>query len=315
MKVIKVNHNDENIRLDNFLSKTFCNIKKSEIYKAIRNNKVKVNNKKVKFNYRVQYDDEIKIYINNDLLVNNKQSLNVNKKQDFLILYEDINIMIVYKPKGLLVHADVANNNNTLINQVINYLITNKQYDPKHENSFVPSLVNRLDRNTAGIVLIAKNHKTLELLNEKTKNHEISKYYIAKVHGIIDPKQATLVAYSTKNNVKNLVTITKKPINDNSKKIITKYKMISHDDKTSTIEINILTGRTHQIRAHFNYIGYPLVGETKYKNSEIIKDEKHTHQSLCAYKILFNFKTNNHHLRYLNNKIFVLDNKLISINL
>ena len=133
MKVIKVNHNDENIRLDNFLSKTFCNIKKSEIYKAIRNNKVKVNNKKVKFNYRVQYDDEIKIYINNDLLVNNKQSLNVNKKQDFLILYEDINIMIVYKPKGLLVHADVANNNNTLINQVINYLITNKQYDPKHD--------------------------------------------------------------------------------------------------------------------------------------------------------------------------------------
>ena len=314
MKIIKINHNDENIRLDNFLSKTFKHLKKPAIYKAIRNNQVKVNNKRVKFDYRVQFGDEIKLYLNDALLTNDK-TISTIQKQDFKIIYEDVNIIIVYKPKGLLVHADTANNNNTLINQVITYLIKSKKYNPKQENSFVPSLVNRLDRNTAGIVLIAKNHKTLDLLNEKMKNHEINKYYIARVHGIIDPKQATMVAYLTKNNNNNIVNITKKPINDYSKKIVTEYKMISHDKQTSLIEINLLTGRTHQIRAHFNYINYPLVGETKYTKSNIDKSYKSNHQALCAYKIVFNFKNKNNHLSYLNNKSFVLDKKLININL
>lgn len=314
MKTIKINHNDENIRLDNFLSKTFKGLKKPAIYKAIRNNKVKVNNKRVKFDYRVQFGDEIKLYLNDALLIDDK-TINTIQKQDFEVIYEDVNIILVYKPKGLLVHADTANNNNTLINQVITYLIKSNQYNPNQENSFVPSLVNRLDRNTAGIVLIAKNHKTLDLLNEKMKNHEINKYYIARVHGIIDPKQATMVAYLTKNNNNNIVNITKKPINDYSKKIVTKYKMISHDEQTSLIEINLLTGRTHQIRAHFNYINYPLVGETKYTKSNIDKSYKSNHQALCAYKISFNFKNKNNHLAYLNNKSFVLDKKLININL
>ncbi len=315
MKIIKVNINDVNLRLDNFLSKTFINFKKSEIYKAIRNKKVKVNNKKAKFDYHVQLNDEIKLFVNDELIENKKQQLNLENKQDFSIVYEDTNIMLVYKPKGLVVHTDNNGEVNTLINQIINYLIRTNQYDPKLENTFVPSLVNRLDRNTAGIVLIAKNRPTLDLLNEKMKNHEINKYYIAKVHGIIDPKSATLIAYSTKNSNNNLVKITKKPINDNSKQIITKYKMISHDANTSIIEINLLTGRTHQIRAHMNYIGFPLVGERKYTNSKISNQTKNKHQSLCAYKIEFSFTTNSKHLAYLNKKSFRLDDKTININL
>ena len=315
MKTIKVNKNDANLRLDNFLSKTFINFKKSEIYKAIRNKKIKVNDKRVKFDYHVQLNDEIKLYVNDEFLENKKQPLNLQDKQDFSIVYEDENIMLVYKPKGLVVHTDNNGETNTLINQVIIYLIKSKQYDPEQENTFVPSLVNRLDRNTAGIVLIAKNHPTLDLLNEKMKNHEIDKYYIAKVHGIIDPKSATLVAYLTKNSNDNLVKITKKPINDNSKQIITKYKMISHDNNTSIIEINLLTGRTHQIRAHMNYIGYPLVGEKKYTNSKFSSQDKNKYQSLCAYKIEFNFKTNSKHLAYLNKKSFMLNDKTIHNNL
>lgn len=315
MKIIKVNINDVNLRLDNFLSKTFINFKKSEIYKAIRNKKVKVNNKKAKFNYHVKLNDEIKLFVNDELLENKKQQLNLENKQDFSIVYEDANIMLVYKPKGLVVHTDNNGEVNTLINQVINYLIRTNRYDPKLENTFVPSLVNRLDRNTAGIVLIAKNRPTLDLLNEKMKNHEINKYYIAKVHGIIDPKSATLIAYSTKNSNDNLVKITKKPINNNSKQITTKYKMISHDANTSVIEINLLTGRTHQIRAHMNYIGFPLVGERKYTNSKFSNQTKNKQQSLCAYKIEFNFTTNSKHLAYLNKKSFRLDNKTININL
>lgn len=315
MKTIKVNKNDANIRLDNFLSKTFVNFKKSEIYKAIRNKKIKVNNKKVKFDYHVQLNDEIKLFINDKFFMDKKQPLNLQNKQDFSIIYEDKNIILVYKPKGLVVHADNNGETNTLINQVISYLIKTNQYIPKEENTFVPSLVNRLDRNTAGIVLIAKNHPTLDLLNEKMKNHEINKYYIAKVHGIIDPKSATLVAYLTKNSNDNLVKITKKPINDNSKQIITKYKMISHDSNTSIIEINLLTGRTHQIRAHMNYIGFPLFGEKKYTNRKFSSLDKNKHQSLCAYKIEFNFSTNSKHLSYLNKKCFMLDDKTININL
>ena len=315
MKTIKVNKNDANLRLDNFLSKTFINFKKSEIYKAIRNKKIKVNDKRVKFDYHVQLNDEIKLYVNDEFLENKKQPLNLQDKQDFSIVYEDENIMLVYKPKGLVVHTDNNGETNTLINQIINYLIKSKQYDPEQENTFVPSLVNRLDRNTAGIVLIAKNHPTLDLLNEKMKNHEIDKYYIAKVHGIIDPKSATLVAYLTKNSNDNLVRITKKPISDNSKQIITKYKMISHDNNTSIIEINLLTGRTHQIRAHMNYIGYPLVGEKKYTNNKFSSQDKNKHQSLCAYKIEFNFRTTSKHLSYLNDKTFMLNDKTINNNL
>ena len=275
MKIIKVNKNDVNLRLDNFLSKTFINFKKSEIYKAIRNKKVKVNNKKAKFNYHVKLNDEIKLFVNDELLESKKQQLNLENKQDFSIVYEDTNIMLVYKPKGLVVHTDNNGEVNTLINQVINYLIRTNRYDP---------------------ILIAKNRPTLDLLNEKMKNHEINKYYIAKVHGIIDPKSATLIAYSTKNSSNNLVKITKKPINDNSKQIITKYKMISHDANTSIIEINLLTGRTHQIRVHLSKIGYPIVGDYVYSNGKNPFGVEG--QMLHAYKIKFKHPTTDEEIEF-----------------
>jgi 23S rRNA pseudouridine955/2504/2580 synthase len=150
--------------------------------------------------------------------------------------------------------------------------------------------------------MAAKNIKALQILNQKIKNREIDKYYLAQVHGIIDPKQGTLRDYLTKLEDNKVVKVTKKPIKDNSQEIITEYKTISHDAKTSLLEVKLVTGKTHQIRAHFAFIGHPLVGEKKYTTEKYSKLNKHEFQNLRAYKITFGFTTDASILNYLKNK-------------
>lgn len=309
MKIIKVGKNDNDIRLDNFLSKLFPNLKKSFLYQSLRKNKIKINGCKKPFNYRIKENDEIKLFFNDDQIIK-KANKTIQTKIDFKIVYEDANIMIVNKPVGLFVHPNSIDDTNTLIDQIKSYLITKHEYNPDNENVFTPSLVNRLDRNTCGLILVAKNHDSLRILNQKIKNREIVKHYVCQVYGIIDPKSATICSYLTKDPKNNIVKITKKPISLKSKKIITKYKMISHDKSTSIVDVNLITGRTHQIRAHFKYIGFPLVGDRKYNNKNsksLIK--KHSHQHLCAYYLKFKFKTNSGILNYLNEKSFSIDFK------
>ncbi|MDE6477050.1 MAG: RNA pseudouridine synthase [Mycoplasmoidaceae bacterium] len=166
-----------------------------------------------------------------------------------------------------------------------------------------------MDRNTTGLVLAAKNAESLRILNEKLKNHEIKKTYLARVNGIIDPKQGTLRHYLTKNSKTKMVRVTKNPVTNESKQIITEYKTISHDKQTSLLEINLITGKTHQIRAHFAYIGHPLVGERKYTNKSVLYRQKNKYQQLCAYKIKFAFSTPSGILNYLTNKEFKIPYK------
>ena len=308
MQEIKIKNNDVNKRLDNFLRKIYPFLPLSLIYKSIRKKNIKVNNKKSKEDYLLKLNDVIQIYLPDDILKKKKikdDFVKSNKPID--IIYEDENILVVNKPVNLLTHSDEKTLSDTLINRVKNYLFRNGEWKPETENQFAPALINRIDRNTSGLVLIAKNIKALQVLNEKMKNKEIQKTYYAKVHGLFKNKEGLLENYLTKNAKDNIVKITDTPINRNSKFIQTKYKVISENNNSSLLKINLITGKTHQIRAHFKYIGHPLFGDKKYSLSEY-KDSK-KHQALVSSEICFKFKDDAGNLNYLNNKIIKLKSK------
>jgi 23S rRNA pseudouridine955/2504/2580 synthase len=304
MQIIKIGYNDIDQRLDSFLKKTFPKLSLNTLYKGIRTKRIKINNKKTNINYRLLLNDVIQLYINDDLLSREANS------QDFLlapnkvdVIYEDDNVLLANKPNGLISHSDISNSPDTLINRIKHYLYDKKAFDYQNENQFAPSLANRLDRNTNGIVIVAKNARALATLNQKIKNHEIEKYYLTKVHGKLVPHQATLIAYLTKID-NNLVQISNKPIRHDSKKIVTQYKVLKYQNDISQLEIKLITGRTHQIRAHLAYIGHPLIGEKKYTTPKYSKLHPNIHQDLTAYKITFNFHPTGSNLDYLAQKTF-----------
>ena len=308
MLEIVVKNNDVNIRLDNFLLNVNLGLTKSLIYKLIRTKKIKVNDKKTIFNYRLQLNDIIKIYYNLDSLKldsNDKSWLLVNAKLN--ILYEDENIIVVNKPVGLLCHDDnLKSTNDTLINRIKKYLYTKKEFDPNNENYFEPSLVHRIDRNTSGIVIAAKNHQSLSELNNIFKNHLLTKKYMALVYGIIPINYKNIINIYIDDR-SELVSVSNKCLNG-YKQAITKYKVINNiKNKFSLLDIEILTGRKHQIRASLNYINHPIVGEQKYISKNINKDINFKYQCLVAYNIKFNIIDKNSVLYYLNKINLVID--------
>lgn len=313
MKTIKIASNDQNIRLDNFICKLFPNMSLANVYKAIRTKNIKVNNKRSTINYKTQLNDVIEIYVNDNLLKKDQVVSFLNAKDIIDIIYQDDNIIVVNKPDQLLIYDEKKIISDTLINRVKKYLYINKKWDYQKENHFEPSLVHRLDFNTTGLVIIAKNHEALTILNQKIKDHEIDKYYLCMVHGQLKRKEELLQNFLIKDDKKNIVKILD-TIQPGAVLIKTHYKVLSYDSikNYSILEIKLITGKTHQIRSHLAYIGYPLVGEQKYSNKNIIKDKKHDHQALVAYKIIFNFITDAGILNYLNNKTIELSkNKII----
>ncbi len=306
MEKIIINFNDENKRIDNFLCKYYSQLTKTMVFKLIRTNKVKVNNKKVKFNYRLQLHDEITIYYNFDKVQedNDSELWFLSSKTKLDIIYEDENIVLINKPISLPSQPD-SQNKDSVQKAYLKYMFDSKQYDPSKENTFVPSICNRLDTNTAGIIIAAKNASTLNQINELLKNHDIIKKYQCLVIGDIQPSSATLTAYHYKDAAKNLVYISKDP-KPGYKEMITKYKKLDFNGKYSLLDVELVTGRTHQIRAHFNFIGYPLVGETKYKSKHTNADTRFKQQALVSYYLKFVIKDQKSHLYYLNNKEFKL---------
>lgn len=308
MKKIIINKNDAENRLDKFINKCFPNIPYSLLYKYIRKKRIKVNGKKEDIAYRLRENDILELYINDELLEKpNKTSDFKSASKDIEILYEDHNIMIVNKQAGLVVHPDNDIKVDCLINRIKNYLFEKGEFNPDDENSFAPSLVNRIDRNTSGIVIAAKNAESLRILNLKMKERELHKKYICILCGSLKKDSETLKAFLDKNSSENKVYISGKRKTQDYKTILTKYTVIDKSKKFTLAEIDLLTGRTHQIRAHMAYTGYPLLGDGKYGINKMNREVGYKYQALCAYKLKFDFVDKDNILGYLDKKEFQIE--------
>lgn len=300
--------NDAGRRLDSYLSKSLPNLPKALMYKYIRKKRIKVNSKRAEINTRLCEGDLVELYINDEFFEKSETRydfLSASKSLD--IVYEDENIILLNKKAGLLSHPDNSEYIDTLITRAKRYLFEKGEYDPENEMSFSPALVNRIDRNTSGIVIAAKTAEALRVLNQKMKDREIHKYYLCVLHGVPKEKSGILEGYLEKNESKNKVFISKGQ-KDNSKLIRTKYRVLKNKNNLSLVEVELLTGRTHQIRAHFASIGHPLLGDGKYGKNELNKKSGLKKQCLCSYKLIFDFTTDAGSLEYLNGREFEIKN-------
>ncbi len=303
MRTFTINDNDAGQRLDKFLTKAIKKLPKSLMYKYIRLKRIKLNGKRCKISAKLHTGDVLSLYINDEFFENSDYNSFMSVSDSIVIIYEDENILLVDKPVGLVVHEDNENTNDTLINRIKKYLYNKNEYNPNNELSFAPSLCNRIDRNTSGIVICAKNAESLRILNQKIKDRELHKYYLCVCVGSLDKKEETLKNYLFKDEKQKTVYIENKKTSSN-KQIITKYKVIEEKNNLSLLEIDLLTGRTHQIRAHMAYIGHPLLGDGKYGINSINKKYGVKTQALCSNRLTFDFKTEAGILEYLNNKTF-----------
>ncbi len=305
MKEFIITKNDATLRLDKFITKNCPTLPSSLMFKYIRTKRIKVNGKRAEISTRLNVGDTVSAYINDEFFVAVKPTYDfLSAPAKFDIVYEDENIILADKKQGLLVHPDKNEYTNTLIARIQHYLYDKGEYNPEDENSFRPALANRIDRNTGGIVIAAKNAEALRILCDKIKYREIDKRYLTVVHGVPKKKTDLLEGYLEKDEDKNRVYMSKKST-DNNKFVRTKYTVLESKNNLSLLEIELLTGRTHQIRAHMAAIGHPLLGEGKYSKSN---DKKlgFDKQALYSYSLKFDFKTDAGILNYLNGKRFTV---------
>jgi 23S rRNA pseudouridine955/2504/2580 synthase len=287
-----VGKNDAGQRLDRFLTKRGLTI--GVIMKAVRKKDVKVNGKRGFADCKLVEGDAVRVY------------LPVAEKQDkpkyhgisttLNIVYEDDEILLADKPVGLLCQpqSDSGAGQDCLINRIKAYLYKKGEFSPESEQAFEPSLCNRIDRNTAGIVIAAKTAEALRVMNEKLKNREVTKLYLCILCGVPKERSATLTAYLEKDESSSTVRVRDYPT-ANSKTIITKYRVLEERGGFALAEVNLMTGRTHQIRAHMAHIGCPLLGDGKYGSNAVNKrhgfaDFKNK-QALCSYKLILDGRT------------------------
>ncbi len=304
---ITVTKNDAGQRLDKFLTKTYKSLPMPLLYKAIRKKDIKLNSKRCEAADRLREGDVIGLFLPDDVLTQappTYEFMHASKTLD--IVYEDKHILLLNKKAGLLVHPDNSEYHDTLIYRVQRYLYEKGEYNPAAENSFAPALVNRIDRNTAGIVIAAKTATALRILNDKLKHREIQKYYLCLVHGTMPNASDTLEAYLEKNEAQNRVYISD-TAKAGARTIRTRYTVLEARDGLSLLEIHLLTGRTHQIRAHLASIGHPLLGDGKYGTNALNKGTGFSKQALCSYRLKFEFTTPAEDLDYLNGREFTLD--------
>ncbi|KGN02227.1 RluA family pseudouridine synthase [Clostridium novyi A str. 4570] len=302
---IEIGPNEAGQRLDKFCRKWLEDVPLGAIFKALRKGDIRVNGKKAKQNYFLEEEDVVETKYIESYKKNKK---NVPKKfqevnfSSIKIAYEDENMLIIEKWPGVLVHSDKKDGDPTLTDYVLSYLFNKGEYIPENEVTFTPAPCNRLDRNTSGMVIFGKNFKSLKLLNEMIRERKISKYYNALVKGKI--KEGRYEAYISKDQINNIseIHLNKKP---NSKKIAMEVKVIDTVGTFSFLELDLITGRSHQLRAHLSFLGNPIIGDDKYGDRKLNSffNNKYglSFQFLYAYKLIF--KDCPEELAYMENKI------------
>ena len=307
MKEITIGKNDAGQRLDRFLAKAVPLLPASLAQKYIRIKRIKRNGGRAERDTRLEAGDVLQLYINDEFFDKPREDnafLTVATPK-LSIVYEDEHIILVDKRPGLAVHPhDGAEYGRTLIDHIQAYLYQKKEWRPLEENAFTPALCNRIDRNTGGIVIAAKTAEALRVMNQKIKDRELDKRYLAIVEGAPKPKEGSLKGYLFKDEKKNRVFVTDTP-QPGSKSCQTNYKVLSSQNGLSLVECELITGRTHQIRAQFAHAGHPLLGDGKY--GKLNKNFDRNYQALYSYKLTFTFTTDAEGLQYLNGKSFHVD--------
>ena len=304
MKELTIGPNDAGQRLDRFLAKAVPLLPASLAQKYIRIKRIKIGGKRADRDTRLNQGDVIQLYINDEFFDKPREDnayLTVATPK-LTILYEDEHILLVDKRPGLAVHPhDGAEYGRTLIDHIQAYLYQKREWRPREENSFTPALCNRIDRNTGGIVIAAKTAEGLRVMNQKIKDRELDKRYLAIVEGTPKPREGSLRGYLFKDAKKNRVFVTDTP-QSGAKSCQTNYRTLASRDGLSLVECELITGRTHQIRAQFAHAGHPLLGDGKY--GKLDKRFDRTYQALYSYKLTFTFTTDAGGLEHLNGKSF-----------
>lgn len=304
LREVTVSKNDSGQRLDKFLTKFMPNLPPSMMYKGLRKNCVKINGKHVKDGaVKLSCGDTLSLYFKDEFFEKNADKSFMNIIPDINIIYEDENIILTDKRPGMVVHEDESGKGGTLIDHIKSYLYRKGEYNPENEQSFVPSLCNRIDRNTGGIVIAAKNAEALRVMNQKIKDREMTKLYLCVVSGVPDKKRGELKHYMKKDEKKKQVFVYNSPA-EGARTAVTRYRVLAEKDGMSLVEVDLITGRTHQIRAHFAHIGHPLMGDGKYGSNKINKNTPFAYQALYSYKLKFEFTTGGGALEYLNGMEF-----------
>lgn len=304
MEQLQISEQEQGQRLDKFLLKYLNKAPKSFIYKMLRKKNIKYNNQKAQGNEIIKKDDTINIYLSDDTLNNFKEEKKISKTNfQFDIIFEDENIIICNKPAGIIVHPDKDNPKNTLNDQLLYYLYQKGEFDINKNSTFTPSICNRLDRNTSGIVIMGKNLASIQELNKMFKYNQIDKYYLTIVKGVLKKNGAFNLYHLKLDN--NTVKVFDYPI-DESKNIITEYFPIKNNGKFTLVNIKLITGKSHQIRASFFYKGFSIIGDRKYGDKDINKlfEKKYElkYQFLHSYKVIF--KQSDGILKYLYKREF-----------
>ena len=304
MKEITIGINDAGQRLDRFLAKAVPLLPASLAQKYIRIKRIKCNGAWAERDTRLQQGDVLQLYINDEFFDKPREDnayLTVTTPK-LNIVYEDEQILLVDKRPGLAVHPhDGVEYGRTLIDHIQAYLYQKREWSPRGENAFTPALCNRIDRNTGGIVIAAKTAEALRVMNQKIKDRELDKRYLAIVEGTPCPAKGSLKGYLFKDAKKNRVFVTDIP-QTGAKSCQTNYVTLCSRQGLSLVECELVTGRTHQIRAQFAHAEHPLLGDGKY--GKLDKRFNRNYQALYSYKLTFAFTTDAGGLSYLNGKSF-----------